>query len=381
MLDENAFRNTRLLVEIIQMRIGDELIQILKARLILYQNDLMHRADLFRVPPGQTGVDVFHARRAGIFLQAHQQILKNLGQNRRIIARAVMVERVELQIFGDRIELVVFDVLEHRTAHGQGVDVRVREIHSVAFGRGVHERGIERGVMRQQHRAFPAELVELPQGFLFGRSVLYHFVRDAGQLGDLGRNVHAGIYENIEAVGNLSVFDPYRTDFGHAVLLRAQAGGLNIERDKLIIQRVLRFAHQSRNHIVDKIRFDAVNDLEVRSLFADGRSGIHGVRVGLRHTVVGNGDGLMPPFGGAPDQIAHRGDAVHTGHRGMQMQLHTLFGRVVHHLEQLHRADSARAQHDFVVVLIVADFAAHQNGAALFQGIDRAALAVFLNEL
>ena len=64
--DENAFRNARLLVEIIQMRIGNQLIQILKARLILHQNDLMHRADFFRVPPGQAGVDVFDACRAGI---------------------------------------------------------------------------------------------------------------------------------------------------------------------------------------------------------------------------------------------------------------------------------------------------------------------------
>ena len=64
--DENAFRDTRLLVEIIQMRIGNQLIQILKARLILHQNDLMHRADFFRVPPGQASVDVFDACRAGI---------------------------------------------------------------------------------------------------------------------------------------------------------------------------------------------------------------------------------------------------------------------------------------------------------------------------
>ena len=310
-----------------------------------------------------------------------QQILKNLCQNRRIVARAVVVERVEFQIFGDCIELVVFYVLEHRTAHGQGVDVRIREIHPVTLSRGVHERGIKRGVMCQQHRFFPAELVELPQGFLFGRSVLYHFVRDAGQLGDLGRNVHAGIHENIEAVGNLPVFDPHRTDFGHTVLLRAQTGGFDIERDELIVQRVLRFPHQGRNHVVDKIGFDAVDDLEVCSFFADGRGGIHCVRVSLRHAMVGNSDGLMPPFGGALDQIAHRGNAVHTGHGGMQMQLHTLFGRVIDDPEQLHRADSARTQNDFVVVLIVADFAAHQNGASLFQGIDRAALAVLFNEL
>ena len=71
-------------------------------------------------------------------------------------------------------------------------------------------------------------------------------------------------------------------------------------------------------NVVDKIALAAVK------YFYFTLTGVPGIRKGLRHTVVGDGDGGHPPLGGELDDAAGVGQRVHVGHSRMQVQLHAL---------------------------------------------------------
>ena len=54
-----------------------------------------------------------------------------------------------------------------------------------------------------------------------------------------------------------------------------------------------------------------------------------GVRKGLHHAVIGNGDRRMPPLIGALYQILRLGNAVHIAHLRMTVKLYSLLRRSV----------------------------------------------------
>ena len=54
-----------------------------------------------------------------------------------------------------------------------------------------------------------------------------------------------------------------------------------------------------------------------------------GVREGLRHAVVRNGDGRVAPLIGPLHDVLHLGNPVHVAHLGMAVQLHPLAQAVI----------------------------------------------------
>ena len=71
--------------------------------------------------------------------------------------------------------------------------------------------------------------------------------------------------------------------------------------------------------VVDKVPFHAVEDLDLIPCC------VPGVREGLGHAVVGDGDGGMAPADGRLDGVLGVRQGVHVAHLRVQMQLHALF--------------------------------------------------------
>ena len=153
------------------------------------------------------------------------------------------------------------------------------------------------------------------------RRVRNHLVGDAGQLRDLFGDGHLGVDEGVEAVQHLALTDAHRADLGDAAVRHRETGGLNIEDDKLAVQPLVAFAVERAGGVVHKIGFHAVDDLHAALLFG----GEHHLGEGLHVTVVGDGDGGMPPALCRGNGVGGVDDGVHLRHDAVHVQLHALF--------------------------------------------------------
>ena len=124
--------------------------------------------------------------------------------------------------------------------------------------------------------------------------------------------------------------------------------------------------------VVDVVALTAVEDLDV--LIRPGdlglARGLHRVGEGLGPAVVGDGDGAVAPAGRTLDGRAGIGQRVHGRHRGMQMQLHALFGVGIAALGRLDLLHGGRLQDHFVVVAVKAHLALHAQPHAGLHVVD-----------
>ena len=184
------------------------------------------------------------------------------------------------------------------------------------------------------------------------RRALQHFIRNSGQIGDSGGKPPSGRHKGLKSIQYLSVFHNGRANLNDPVGLGRQAGGLQIKGHIFPVQRhiLLTVYHNAVVQIVYKISLAAVEnfDLLVRARHLGG-GGVEGVGEGLRHAVVGNGDGLMPPLGRLLHRRRRIRQCVHGGHGGMQMQLHPFLRRRVLTLRAGHLHDGVGLQHHLVV--------------------------------
>ena len=102
------------------------------------------------------------------------------------------------------------------------------------------------------------------QRFLFAGSIRHHFVGDAGQLGDLGGDGLAGLDKGIKFLHHFAVFHDDGTDLGHILHARVKAGGLGIKDAELPVQRLILHAVHAGDHVVHKVGFASIDQLEVR---------------------------------------------------------------------------------------------------------------------
>ena len=100
-----------------------------------------------------------------------------------------------------------------------------------------------------------------------------------------------------------------------------QAGRLNIEADDFVRKRlILRPVDgDAVVEIVDEIALHTVK------YFYFTLGCMPRIREGLRHTVIGDGDGRMSPGDGLLDDAGRVGQGVHVRHARVQVQLHALF--------------------------------------------------------
>ncbi len=163
-------------------------------------------------------------------------------------------------------------------------------------------------------------------------------------------------------VKELAVFHTHRAYLCYTLLLCRKPRGLKVKADKLPREVPGALPTGGRHQVVYKVRLRAVDDLEIRVLLVYGLLGVHSVREGLGHAVVGDGYGPLAPLVGLLYQFPRRGYPVHFRHTGVQVQLHPLLiaGGVIHYLHLVHRGDGPRAQHVLPVVFVILKAAAHK---------------------
>ena len=243
--------------------------------------------------------------------------------------------------------------------------------------RGAHEAHVEVGVVGDQ-RAVSGEVHEQPQRLFLRRRALHVALADAGQLGDVRGDRHLRVNKGVELAHDLPAGEDHRSDLGHAVALRVEAGRFDIEGDKLGVEPQAALADDGAVavHVVGEVALHAVDDLHTVLLPRRPH-----VREGLRHAVVCHGDGRHAPVGRALDDLVRVGERVECGKAGVHVQLHAFFLRLVRAdlLFTLH--DMARVDHEIVVVLAEDDLALHEQVHALFHRVGDRPVVVGAEEL
>ena len=263
-------------------------------------------------------VDLLQARHAPFFKHG-EKFCQHLRDRHGIVRRAVGVELRELQVVGNDVELVFSKPRQQILRQNERVDIGRLERNAAFLAAGTDKADIKFRVVCRKRRV-TREGEERRQRVLELWRAAQHLVRDAGQSDDLRRQPALGVYEGLEGLNDLAVPEPHRADLRDGLLRDLEAGRFNVEADDLIGKTdvLMPMNGDAVVNVVDKIALAAVK------YFYFTLTGVPGIRKGLRHTVVGDGDGGHPPLGGELDDAAGVGQRVHVGHSRMQVQLHAL---------------------------------------------------------
>ena len=244
---------------------------------------------------------------------------QHIGHHPGIVGGPVVVEGRQIQILRHDIQLILMQLRQQILGQDQRVDIRRLKVKPHLFAPGADEADIEGGVVGRQRPAVH-KFQKRRQGFLQRGSVGQHGVGDTGQADDLRRQTAVGIDKGLEGIRDLSVFQHHRADLRNGLGSDLQAGGLNVETDDLTVERLILIAvyGDAVIQVIDKIALHAVEDLDLACV-------VPGVREGLHHAVIGDGDGGVTPCDRLLDDAGGVGQGIHIGHTGMQMQFHPLF--------------------------------------------------------
>ena len=155
---------------------------------------------------------------------------------------------------------------------------------------------------------------KLAHGLRLVRRAGHIGIRNAGQARDLGRDGHVRVDERVKLRLDLAAGEEHRANLRHAVRVQVQAGRLDIEGNKLRVERQVALpVHGERAvHVVDEVALLAVDDLHAVFL----RRLPH-IRERLRHAVIRHGDGRVAPVGRAGHEVGGVGDGVERRIAGM----------------------------------------------------------------
>ena len=310
-------------LEVLQVGGGDQLVQVLEAHFVLgQQDDVFGKAAGLAAPGPQLqhlGVDVLEAADAQFFFHLLEKRDQHIGHHGRVIGSPVVVEGGQVQILGHNVQLELVQLRQEILGQDQGVHIGGVEGKPLPAAAGPDEADVELGVVGRQGAAVHKGQ-KGRQGLLGGGGTGKHGVGDAGEADDLRRQAAAGIHEGLEAVGDLAVLQHHGADLGDGLPVHLQAGGLDIEADDLVGEVLVlgTVDGDAVVQIVDEIALYAVENFN----FALG--GVPGVREGLGHAVVGDGDGRVAPGDGLLDDGGGVRQGVHVGHLGVEVQLHPL---------------------------------------------------------
>ena len=378
-LVQQAAGHAGLFEEVIHVGFADDLVQVLQAHLVLDQNDevIILLFQHFAVA-AETRVDLADLRHL-LFGQIVQHHAEDTAQRRRVLTGAVGFVGGQLQVLVDGALLVVVQAGVHGLCHGQGVNIGRAFQRDAAALRGGPQKTHIKGVDIVAHKdAVTRKLQESFQCFLFAGGVGHHLVGDAGQLGDLGRDGLAGLDKGVKLVHHFPVLHDDRTDLGHILHAGVKARRLSIEHAELAVQRLVFHAVDAGHHVVHKVGFAPVDQLEIRVGLVDVVRRQHGFRVALTHAVVGDGNGRVPHAVGQLDDAAGVAEAVHAGKLGVQVQLHPLDRGSILPLFALHDEHIVGVNDIIVLVFIVGAVTAHDEGGALAERLPLGAVLAFL---
>ena len=178
MLQQQALRDPRGLVEVLQVGLGDHLVQVLQPLAVQDQED--HVPGLLHVRALQAVVDRLDVVQGPRPLrpELRQELVHDARHDHRIVRGAVVVELREVQAVGDDVQLEALQVREQGLAQGKGVQEHRVEVQAAALGRGTHEARVEVGVVRDQ-RTGAGIVQEGLQRFLLPRRAGNVLVPDA----------------------------------------------------------------------------------------------------------------------------------------------------------------------------------------------------------
>ena len=311
-------------LEVLQVGGGDQLVEVFQTQLILGENDDMLRETAgfaaLRAQFQHFFVDLLQTGKAVLLPHLLKEGDEHVGHHGSVIAGAVVVEGGQVQMLCHDVQLVLVQLRQQVLGEDQRVHIGGVEGQAHLAAALADETDIELGVVGRQ-RAVTHEGEEIPQRFLQLGGIRQHGIGDAGEADDLGGQAAIGVDEGLETLGDFTVFQHHGADLGDGLPIHLQAGGLDIEADDLIGKILILPAmdHDAVVHIVDEVALHAVEDLN--SLVVVPRIG-----EGLRHAVVGDGDGGVAPALGEIDDALGIGEGVHVGHAGVEMELHALAG-------------------------------------------------------
>ena len=127
-----------------------------------------------------------------------EQLRHDAAAGQRVVVRAVVIEARQTETVCHEVELEALHVRQQRLRERQRVEEDGVKLDAAAARRRVHETDVELRVVRDQ-RAVPRKFEELLHGFALGRRVEDVAVRDAGELGDVGRDVALRVHKGLEA--------------------------------------------------------------------------------------------------------------------------------------------------------------------------------------
>ena len=299
-------------LEILQIRPGNDLVEVFQAGLVFHQNGDVVRAALLLQAAAHEIVEV--ADRLCALRREHgQELVHDARHDHRIVARAVVVEVRQAQAVRDLVELVVLEIRQQVLREHQRVEIHRFERDARPAAGRAHEAGIKVGIVRDD-RPSARKVEKLAHGLRLVRRAGHIGIRNAGQARDLGRDGHVRVDERVKLRLDLAVGEEHRANLRHAVRVQVQAGRLDIEGNKLRIERQVALpVHGERAvHVVDEIALLAVDDLHAVFL----RRLPH-IRERLRHAVIRHGDGRVAPVGRAGHEVGGVGDGVERRIAGM----------------------------------------------------------------
>ena len=351
-LVDDAFEHDGVTLEVVQMSQGDELVQVTQTGLVPRQHDqvlglALGLSSLAQVDHGP--VDLPQVAQAHL-LQHLKERGQHVAHRGRVVAGPVVIEGGQVQVLRHDVQLVLAQVRQQVLGQDQAVDGGIVEGNAVFPAAGGDKAHVEVGVVGRQGPV-PGKSQESPQGLLLGGSPHQHLIGDTGQADDLRTQDAAGGDKGVEPVGDLPVFQHYGANLDDDLVLPVQPCGLDVEADDLLVKGLFCFPvdHYSVIHVVDVVRLHAVQDLDIFG-------GVPRIREGLGHPVIGDGDGPVAPGLRPLDHVfvrpqlgTDRGEGVHSGHGGVQVELHPLFRRVIHLHRLGHRHDGHGLQHHVAV--------------------------------
>ena len=299
-------------LEILQIRPGNDLVEVFQAGLVFHQNGDVVRAALLLQAAAHEIVEV--ADRLCALRREHgQELVHDARHDHCIVARAVVVEVRQAQAVRDLVELVVLEIRQQVLREHQRVEIHRFERDARPAAGRAHEAGIKVGIVRDD-RPSARKVEKLAHGLRLVRRAGHIGIRNAGQARDLGRDGHMRVDERVKFRLDLAAGEEHRADLRHAVRVQVQAGRLDIEGDKLRVERQVALpVHGERAvHVVDEVALLAVDDLHAVFL----RRLPH-IRERLRHAVIRHGDGRVAPVGRAGHEVGGVGDGVERRIAGM----------------------------------------------------------------
>ena len=193
---EQALGDGGVALKMLQIRPGDDLIEIFQAGLAAHENGDVVRAALFLQAAAHESVEIVERLRA-LRREHGQELVHDARDDHRVVAGAVVVEVRQAQPVRDLVELMVLEIRQQILREHERVEIhRFKRDARPAAGRA-HEAGVKVGIVRDDRP--PAHKVKkLPHGLrLVGRAG-HIGVRDAGQARDLGRDGHVRVDKGVE---------------------------------------------------------------------------------------------------------------------------------------------------------------------------------------